>query len=232
MTRHHQKELELIYAEKAAELLNEFWEIEPSPNETSWPDLLVKIESETFGLEVREIYLDESRKGSTKKAYEKMNLKNIQKLADAYYNTNYPPIKVDLLGNIEAHDKLLNAIISEVSQLKKLEQRRIELYSNCVIYLRRLPNNMNKYKRWNHISDKVGLVRNIDEDIIKRVILKKSKKLSKYSKNISDVRLLLVSNRIFNSGKTQLNSEITFDRCGFNTIYYLSYPETVWKLNN
>lgn len=232
MTRHHQKELELIYAEKAAELLNEFWKIGAAPNETAWPDLLVTIESGTFGLEVREIYLDESSKGSTKKANEKKNLENIQKLADAYYNTNYPPIKVDLLGNIKVHDQLLNAIISEVHQLNEFEQRRIELYSDCVIYMRRLPDNMNKYKRWNYVSDKVGLVRNLGEDIIKRVIFEKSKKLSKYSKNISDVRLLLVSNRMFNSGKAQLNNEISFDRCGFNTIYYLSYPETAWKLNN
>jgi hypothetical protein len=230
MTTQHQKSLELIYAQKAGLLLNESWDVAPSPDEVSWPDLMVTTESGNFGLEVREIYLDESSKGSTKKANEKNNLKNIQKLANAYYKSNCSAIRVNLLGDIGHHDKLLSSITKEAPQLSEFEQKRIEPYNGCVIYVWRLPDQLGEYKRWNYVSDKVGFVRNIDKDIIERVIFEKAKNLQKYTKNVSDVRLLLVSDRLFNSGKAQLNDDIICDTFGFNMVYYLSYPETAWKL--
>jgi hypothetical protein len=230
MTTQHQKNLELIFAKEAGVLLGESWKVEPSPDEVSWPDLMVTTELGKFGLEVREIYLDESSTGSTKKANENKNLKKIQKLADAYYKANCCSIKADLLGDIGHHDKLLNAIVKEVTQLSEFELKRIEPYDGCVIYVRRLPDQIGEYKRWNYVSDKVGWVSGIDKDIIDRAIVGKAKKIPKYSKNISDVRLLLVSNGIFNSGKALLEGAITCDTRGFNIVYYLSYPEAAWKL--
>ncbi len=232
MTTQHQKSLELIYAKKTGELLVESWKVEPSPDEVSWPDLIVTTELEKFGLEVREIYLDESSRGSTKKADEKNNLKNIKKLADAYYKANCSSIKADLLGDIGHHDKLLNAITKEVPQLSEFEQKRIEPYNGCVIYVRRLPDQLGEYKRWNYVSNKVGWVSNIDKDLVDRAINGKAKNLPKYAKNISDVRLLLVSDRIFNSGKARLGDDIKCDNRGFNNVYYLSYPEAAWKLSS
>ena len=232
MTTKHQKSLEIIYAMKTGELLDELWKVEPSPDEINWPDLIVTTELGKFGLEVREIYLDESSKGSIKKAYEKNNLKSIKNLADAYYKTNCFSIKADLLGDIGHHDHLLNAILREVPQLSEFEQKRIEPYNGCVIYVRRLPDYLGEYKRWNYVSDKVGWVSNINKDVIDKVIVGKAKNLPKYATNISDVRLLLVSGRIFNSGKARLEDEIISDTCGFNEVYYLSYPEAVWKLSS
>lgn len=230
MTRKHQKELEKIYAMKAGELLGETWNVEPSPDEASWPDLIVTTELGKFGLEVREIYPDESIKGSTRKANEKNNLKNIKKLADAYYKVNCSSIKADLLGDIEHHDWLLKAIIAEVPQLSEFEQKRIEPYSGCVIYIRKLPDHLGKYKRWNYVSDKVGWVRNMNKEVLDRAIGEKAEKLPQYTKNISDIRLLLVSNRLYNSGRDRLNEEFAFNARGFNKIYYFLYPDEVWQL--
>ncbi|VAX19015.1 hypothetical protein MNBD_NITROSPINAE02-1041 [hydrothermal vent metagenome] len=41
MTREHQKELEMMYAEKTGELLGETWKVKPSPDEINWPDLII-----------------------------------------------------------------------------------------------------------------------------------------------------------------------------------------------
>jgi hypothetical protein len=111
------------------------------------------------------------------------------------------------LGDIGHHDHLLNAILREVPQLSEFEQKRIEPYNGCVIYVRRLPDYLGEYKRWNYVSDKVGWVSNINKDVIDKVIVGKAKNLPKYATNISDVRLLLVSDRIFNSGKAHLENE-------------------------
>jgi hypothetical protein len=232
MTTQLQKSLELIYAKRTGELLNESWNIAPSPDEVSWPDLMVTTEMGKFGLEVREIYLDESSKGSTKKANEKNNLKKIKKLANAYYNSNCSAIRVNLLGDIGHHDKLLSSITNEASQLSEFEQKRIEPYNGCVIYVWRLSDQLGEYKRWNYVSDQVGFVPDINIDIIERVIFEKAKNLQKYSKNISDVRLLLVSDGLFNSGKAHLKNNIICNTYGFNFIYYLLYPESVCKLTS
>ena len=230
MVTKFKKIIEKFYAEKASKLLNESWEVEPSPDETNWPDLLVTTRSERFGLEVREFFPDESGKGSTKKANEQNNLKNVKKLADAYYKNNSFSIKVDLLGDIGQHEQLLSAITRVVPQLSEFEQERIEVCDGCIIYVRRLPDQLGQYKRWSYITDKVGWVSNIDKDLIDRVINEKANKLSKYTTHISDVRLLIISNRIFNSGKSHLKKNVTCDARGFKKVYYLSYPQEVWQI--
>lgn len=231
MTTKDQKDREVIYAVRAGELLGEIWKAVPSPDEVSWPDLMVTTELEKFGLEVREIYLDEASKGSINKAHEKNNINKLKNLADTYYKTNCSSIKVDFLGNINQHDQLLNAITREVSQLSVFEKIRIEPYNGCVIYILRLPDSFGEFNEWKYASDIAGWVHNIDKAVIDKAIVEKAKNLPKYTKKISDVRLLLVSNRIFNSGKAILCNDIICDTCGFNNVYYLSYPEKVWRLS-
>ena len=230
MTTKYQKSLEMMYATKAGDLLDESWKVEPSPNEVSWPDMIVTTESGKFGLEVREIYPDESIKGSSRKANEMNNLKNIKKLAGAYYENKSSSINADFLGDISKHDQLLNSIIREVGQLSEFEQKRFEPYNGCVIYIRKLPDQLGKYTKWNYVSDKVGFVKSIDKGVIERAVVEKATNLPKYAENILDVRLLLVSNRIFNSTKYRLDNDIICDAHGFNKVYYLSYPETVWQI--
>ncbi|MEW5949152.1 MAG: hypothetical protein AB1711_07040 [Thermodesulfobacteriota bacterium] len=232
MTTKYQKCVEIIYAKKTGELLDELWEVEPSPDEVSWPDLIVTTKLGKFGLEVRELYLDESSKGSAKKAIENNNMKNINKLANAYYKTTYYPIKADFLGDIGRHDQILNTLIRGVEQLSEFEQKRLEPYNGCVIYIQRLPDQLGEYKRWNYVSDKVGWVSKIDQKVIEMAVVEKAKNLPKYSKKISDVRLLLVSDRIFNSGKARIANDIICDAHGFYKVYYLSYPEEVWQVSS
>lgn len=247
MTRERQKWLEMEFAKETGELLSESWKIMPSPNEDNWPDLIVTTESGKFGLEVRELYRDEpneessakeceqrqSNKGSSAKRCEQKNLKIIRDLANAYYKVDRPPIKASFLGDISCQDELLNEMISAAQPLSELEQAKIEPYEGCVVYIQRLPDHpkWRGYKRWDYVSDKVGWVRTNDEELIKMIdeaIREKALRLERYRTNISDVRLLLVSNRLFNSGRDRLE-DISCEACGFNAIYYLSYPEFAFR---
>ena len=230
MTTRQQKDLEIRYAKKAGGLLGESWKVKSSPNEASWPDLVVTIESKKFGLEVREIYLDEYRKGSAKKASEQKNLRKIEKLANAYYNKNSTPIIVDFLGDIGQHDKLLNAITKEVGQLSEWDKKRIEPYRDCVIYIQKLPDQCVEYAEWYYVSDRVGWVRDMDTATINNAISEKAKNLPKYTQKIQDVRLLLVSDREHNSGNARLTNDIICDSCGFTNVYYLLYPNKIVQL--
>jgi hypothetical protein len=231
MSNQKKKEIEIFYAEKTSQLLGESWRIVVADNENDWPDLIVSTELQKFGLEVREIYFDETKTGSPRKAKEKNNLKAINDLADAYYKRTLPPIRVSFLCDIIISDLLLQAIINAAGQLSERQQMEIEPYNGCRIIILRLPDSMETYKRWEYINDRIGWVRNVDKGIIEKFIFEKAQKLTKYNTFISDVRLLLVSNRMFSSGKAELAEHNLFiNTYGFNEVYYLSYPDAAFKL--
>ena len=221
-----------MYAQKAGELLSESWEIKSAPDETNWPDLIVSTESGKFGLEVRELYLDENAKGSESKIIEKKNLQKIQKIADSYYKNNRSSIKVDFCGDIENTALILDTIQKSYKELTEFEGKRIEPYRGCVMHLLKIPDECNEYKRWRYLSDKIGWIKNVDNNIFFKAISEKELKLTKYRRKINDVRLLLVSDRTFNSGKIRLDHTIIQESCGFNNVYYLSYPMEVWQFFN
>lgn len=232
MTTPLQKQLEIVYATKAGELLNDSWQVEAAPDEANWPDLIVRVASGIFGLEVREIYLDETKGGSAKKARETYNRELITDLARTYYECSSIPIKVDVLGKIGQQESFSRVLSDEASHLSVFDKVRLEPYYGCVAYVTRLPEQFQNYRRWTYIDDQVGWIASIDKSPLERVIVQKAKKLVKYSSQISDVRLLIVSNRIYNSGKASLTSEMLCNANGFTFVYYLSYPEMVWTITS
>jgi len=232
MTTDAQKEMEVYFAEKAAENLGEIWIVKPSPDEKEWPDLLVTHESKEFGLEVRELYPDESRKGSKKRAIESRNHQAINSIAEKYYEISENTIKVDFLGNIENEDAILSELKTVESDLGDFEHVRFEPYRGLVVHVTKLPSKLGKYKRWAYVSDEVGWVGELTNEKIQEKVNEKSKEIEKYSKNLSDVRLLLVCNRRLNSGKFTYAPSGAIDCGGFKEIYFLSYPDSVFRINS
>ena len=84
---------------------------------------------------------------------------------------------------------------------------------------------------WIYVNDRVGWVNRKPKQILVDAIKKKSKHLSDYKKQAgSDVRLLLVADCIYNSGKLVLEEGIKLDRQGFQVIYFYSRPQSVTVL--
>lgn len=81
---------------------------------------------------------------------------------------------------------------------------------------------------WFSVNHRVGWVDRNPAAIIADAIEKKSKELRKYKESIgSDVRLLLVADRIHNSGKLTLEEQVSLDLSGFQVVYFYSRPETL-----
>lgn len=63
---------------------------------------------------------------------------------------------------------------------------------------------------------------------IVETVCNKSQRLRDYKKEAgSDIRLLIVANRIQNSGKLMLEGQVPLDKKGFHAVYFFSYPENV-----
>ncbi len=81
---------------------------------------------------------------------------------------------------------------------------------------------------WHSVNDRVGWV---DRDAASRIsdaITKKSQELPRYRQRVgSDVRLLIVADRIYNSGKLALDESRLVNLQGFRTVYFYSRPESV-----
>lgn len=230
MTRSAQKQREIAYAVKAGELLEEEWQVDLPPDESNWPDLVITGRLGAFGLEVRELYLDETTKGSPKKAREAHSRRAMHDLARAYYRDNSAPISVQLLGRIPADDEVLRLLANETKRLRTWEQRRIDVGSGCVAYMRKLPDSCRNYSTWHFASNHVGWVATIDKRLLEDIIIGKAARLGRYRKHIPDVRLLIVSDRLYNSGMARLSAPMKCHPRGFDAVYYLSFPETVWRI--
>jgi hypothetical protein len=226
MTTNSQKNIEESYALKLAELLNENWKVENAPDEISWPDLLVDGHGPNFGLEVREIYSDESRKGSPKRAKESSHIKQVKLICERYYKISSTPIIVKFLGCIKDVEKIIDCI-SAIESLDDFQQVKLEPYFGSLIFVTKLPDSCIKYDRWIYVSDKVGWVSKLNLNIIESKILEKAVKLPKYSEHLNDVRLLLVCNSLLNSGKYQIPDVSELDTQGFTKVYVLKYPDSL-----
>jgi hypothetical protein len=59
-------------------------------------------------------------------------------------------------------------------------------------------------------------------------IKKESEKLLTYKKAVGpDIRLLIVADRLYNSGKLMIEGQPRWDLRGFQTVYFFSYPDTI-----
>ena len=236
MTRNCQKKQELESAKCTSNLLNEEWCIKEPPNETEWPDLVIRHNEQRFGLEVRNIFLDEKasgsllkKSGSSLKKGESHRAMLLKKLSEMYYEKSNIPLAIHIAGELkkELLAELLEHIIKEVVLLSVDYKRKRVVINNrkTKIYLFRLPDEMGKYERWLYIDDSVGWVSRLSNEYIEKVVNEKEAKADKYLANISSVRLLLVLDTAKNSGRAEIPTELPVVSDKFEMVYLLSCRE-------
>lgn len=216
-----QKKEEEYWACQAALKLGERWEL--APREV--PDFGVVSSAGEFGLEVTECHIGpDSSKGSIMRAAEGKNRKLLETARRKYERDSGVCLNLKYLGPVNdlAMEELVDA-------LQDTSLERLEVFANSVEIV------FASGKAWVHpttkpnwilIRDRVGWVSQSGE-FLQREIDKKARKLSKYREAYSDIRLLVVSNRILNSGKLLLEEGFRPDLRGFDAVYFFSYPDCV-----
>ena len=225
MTRPSQKEHERFFVERAAALLGKTWRVVACIS----PDFIVTEGTQQFGLEVRDIFTGaHNRRGSHMKMAESQTQQAVDALRQEYEAITNIPLSVRFVGDMCAGnmDKVVSALVEmglsykpighqEVIDIDAGQRLRVHVTRACIA-------------GWFSVTHRVGWV---DRHPIKRIadaIEAKSKNLAKYTQTAGpDIRLLIVADHIYNSGKLMLEEPAAPDLQGFQVVYFFSYPESV-----
>ena len=230
---------ELIFAEKAKQLLNKEWCIKSIPEPL---DFEVQYNEEIFGLEITDVFIDtskaeeeEKKTGSRSKKSESDHNNIVSEWAQRYYSKGGSPICAEFLERsgtiLDMKDHSLDDLIyMMIEKAPKDLGVNDEFELHGVKVFMTYAGNLSEYSNWPIINHKVGWVKqNAEEDIL-AAINKKKKKLSEYKKKYEHIELLLVAYPSNNSGKLLCPDNISVSDSGFRAIYFMSYPESIQQI--
>jgi hypothetical protein len=99
------------------------------------------------------------------------------------------------------------------------------------LYVRRLPEKFNQYKRWTFVNNHVGWVREINNESVKSKIENKRTKATYYKKNLNELLLLIIIDSSTESGMLNLPCENVDFLCKeFNSIYLVKHLLEIKKI--
>lgn len=219
---------ERFYVEEAARLLGKEWQLGPCREK---PDFIVTDREEQFGLEVVGVFAGpQNRSGSRMKKVESETQKAVDALRRKYEASGGAPLSVKFVGDMcdENTAAVLGALTEKDVAAKHVGHHEVIEVDVGKAMLRAHVKRAFRAD-WFCVDHRVGWVDRNPEDRITKAIYDKAKKLPQYKKcgGLDDIRLLVVTNRIMNSGKLRLEECPAFDLQGFQVVYFFSYPESV-----
>lgn len=202
------------------------------------PDFKLQFPGKTVGLEVTNLYKDEKRKGSQIKRDESYRNKWLSEVSKKYYEISEFPLKVQVLvksGDLAGDSEALAYELAKRSNIEVWERVEFEFWptDKCKlkIFFVKLSEKFDRYNRWAFIDNHVGFSRAIDETVIQDKVKTKATKLSKYKEKYSEIALLIVLDRTYDSGMFHpITDEIVTPNCGFSSVYLALYPENYIKI--
>jgi hypothetical protein len=229
LTRPVKKTRERFFVEQTARSLGKAWSLGV---DREHPDFVVTEDGRQFGLEVSEIFMGpQGRAGSAMKAKESVTQRAVNALRLEYEAIANIPLSVKFVGNMSAANMatVVPALVAADLPSQPIAHHVVLDSGNG------LRVHVTKALRpdWYSVNDRVGWVDRNPQNIIANAIEKKAKELTRYKSAIGfDVRLLLVADRILNSGKLLLEERVEFDFHGFQAVYLFPYPEAVVILDD
>jgi hypothetical protein len=235
LTRALQKRQERIFAEDAARLLREPWNL---GDDREHPDFIAVENGRQFGLEVTQIFIGpQGDAGSLFKANESKIQRIVNRLQSQYEAMENIPLTVKFVGNMDA-DNLATVIPALLAEKLSSKPIRYHFVHDTTVKHPARPRLRVHVTRalhpdWYSVNDRVGFVDRNPHGIIANAIAKKASQLPRYKQVAGgDIRLLLVANQMQNSGKLTLEGGAQFDLRGFSAVYLFPYPEDVVVLED
>jgi hypothetical protein len=229
LTRPSQKKRERFFVEEAGRSLGKTWKL---GEDREHPDFVVTEGAQQFGLEVCDVFMgQQGRAGSAMKAKESNTQRLVNALRLEYEAIANIPLSVKFVGDMCAANlaTVVPALIARDFPSKPIGHHFIfDSGGGLRVHVTKAfrPD-------WYSVNDRVGWVDRNPQNIIANAIEKKAKELTRYMDAAGcDMRLLLVADRIQNSGKLLLEERAAFDFHGFQVVYFFPYPEPAVILDN
>lgn len=238
MTRQSQKQQERIYAEQAAKLLGRSWVLS---DDRECPDFIVTEEKMRFGLEIASLFVGpKGRKGASSRAEESASKRALEQLRKEFEAKVDLPLIVKLVGSKLGDSTCPANMAAVVPGLLAMDLPRKEIGYQDKFVVDDGPASLTVYVTralrpdWYDVAHRVGWVDTNPVCYIADMIAEKAGRLTHYKENtdLEDIRLLLIADRIMNSGKMALNIPPDIGLGGFKAVYFFSYPEKVIVLKS
>jgi len=224
MTRPLQKRQERFFVEQAAKLLGKTWILEA---DCEHPDFIVTEGGQRFGLEVCQIFTGQrDNSGSAMKRAESGIRRQLEAFRRQYEAVTPTALRVQVVGHLSPENMatIVPALIAEDLGSKPVGHHLVIDQDNGL----RLHVTKEFRPEWFSVNHRVGWVDRNPLQIVVDAIKKKSIELARYHATAGpDVRLLLVADRMHNSGKLVLCDATPLLTEGFRVVYLFSYPESV-----
>jgi hypothetical protein len=222
LTRLAKKNRERFFVEETARSLEKTWSF---GEDREHPDFVITEDGRQFGLEVCEIFMGpQGRGGSDMKAKESASQHSVNALRLEYEAIANIPLGVKFVGDMSAANMaaVVPALVAADLPSKPIAYHfEIDTGKGLRVHVTKALR-----PDWYSINDRVGWVDRNPHKIIADAIEKKADELTRYKESAgSDIRLLLVADRILNSGKLLLEERGVFDFHGFQAVYFFPYPE-------
>ena len=202
------------------------------------PDFIIGSGSQSFGVEVTQIFKDRSRRGSKIKKDEAQREKFLIELAKEFYHRGGRPIALKSLildlPNPSMTQGLLQNLVNESHHLQLWERSKLCIESAfkkyAEFYITRLPDIIGEYSRWICMDNMIGWIQSLDKVLLEKTIQEKSVKIRKYHDVIDNVILLIVIDRIKQSGMMEWGAHEMCCGCGFMSVYLHIFPFETYKV--
>jgi hypothetical protein len=206
--------------------------------ETERPDFVLVAGGSRTGVEVTEVLRRDEGAGSTLKRKELNNQRALTALATKYYEAGGRPLQLHLIKGPIPHEPQADAFVRELARVRESmaenEQRRDPFGDRedlGTLHVRALPDSFVRYNRWQFVDDVVGWVETLEPARLTRIIENKSRKLTAYRRGVAAVELLIVAEKLKNSGKWRLPDDfVPLDPRGFDAVHLLLHPDELHRV--
>lgn len=223
MTTARKKRQEALYVEACASQLAKPWSV---VTDGEAPDFLIDDAGVRFGLEVTNLFLEDDGRGSAIRWREGLGDKVMQTIRRAYEDQSGITIDLKLPRRPREADAadLVDKLIALKMGDKPVGTRAEFLLADGTIG--RVQRSF--HPSWLVIEDAVGWVDRNGGSLLQALIERKALKLREYERNTGrEIRLLVIADRMRNSGKIEVRSNDRIDTMGFGIVYFFSYPDHV-----
>lgn len=195
--------------------------------ETEAPDFVLTVAGRELGVEVRQVFKEEGRKGSPIRRDERERAEFLVEAARQYYALGGRPIYVKVLtrgpwylGEPGAFARrLLTAVLG--AEFKDVEVGQPWAPDEPHAVVMPLPSAAGPYSRWLCVGDSVGWVRQVAWTDVEAFVREKATRLDAYRERVNDVVLLLVAARSSESSMLQYaDAEMSGESLGFSAVYW------------